>query len=176
MFLSLPVEKVTSNRPITLEECVEAFCREEHLNGDECWHCPACNRLAEATKKFDIWKTPPILIIHLKRFEHDQQGCMSKIEDLVQFPVTDFGIENFVYGPRRQQPTACVYDLYSVIRHSGSLSNGHYTAVVQNGTGNWYEVNDDRSHQIPASEIVDKTAYVCFYTRMVRQSWYPAGQ
>jgi len=36
-------------------------------------YCPQCKEFVQATKKFDLWKTPDVLVIHLKRFSYDRQ-------------------------------------------------------------------------------------------------------
>lgn len=35
-------------------------------------YCPQCKELKGATKKFDLWKLPQVLVIHLKRFSYDK--------------------------------------------------------------------------------------------------------
>lgn len=41
-----------------------------YLNGEKIsgWNCPSCKEKRDAIKKFDIWKLPPILVIHLNRY------------------------------------------------------------------------------------------------------------
>ena len=47
MYLSLPV----SERCDTLDDCLDLFCSEEFLTGDERWYCPRCRMHVDATKK-----------------------------------------------------------------------------------------------------------------------------
>ena len=35
-------------------------------------YCPSCKKHQQATKKFDLWKLPKILVIHLKRFSYNR--------------------------------------------------------------------------------------------------------
>ena len=37
-----------------------------------CRFCPGCKEFVQASKKFDLWKLPEILVIHLKRFSYDR--------------------------------------------------------------------------------------------------------
>ena len=37
-----------------------------------CRYCPDCKEHVQASKKFDLWKVPEILVIHLKRFNYDR--------------------------------------------------------------------------------------------------------
>lgn len=52
---------------LSLEDCVQSFLAPEQLAEDNMWYCPKCKAQKPAFKKFDIWKTPKILIVHLKR-------------------------------------------------------------------------------------------------------------
>ena len=38
----------------------------------QCRYCPDCKEFVQATKKFDLWRLPDILVIHLKRFSYDR--------------------------------------------------------------------------------------------------------
>ncbi len=62
------------NNPITLDDCLDLFCREELLTNENQWYCPKCEDHVDAIKKFDLWTLPPILIVHLKRFKHHTAG------------------------------------------------------------------------------------------------------
>ncbi len=44
------------------------FCAMYYI----CRFCPNCKDFVQATKKFDLWKTPDVLVIHLKRFSYDR--------------------------------------------------------------------------------------------------------
>lgn len=48
--------------PVSLEQCLQAFTREEQLSGDEKYYCPKCATHQPATKKLQIWRLPPILV------------------------------------------------------------------------------------------------------------------
>jgi hypothetical protein len=59
-----------------------------------------------------------------------------------------------------------IYDLFAVSNHSGGLGGGHYTAYGKNPkTKKWYMFNDSSTHEVDASEVVTKQAYVLFYQR-----------
>ena len=38
-------------------------------------YCPQCKDMKQATKKFDLWKLPEVLVIHLKRFTYNRYVC-----------------------------------------------------------------------------------------------------
>lgn len=35
-------------------------------------YCPSCKKHQQATKKFDLWSLPKILVVHLKRFSYNR--------------------------------------------------------------------------------------------------------
>lgn len=48
--------------PISLESCLAAFTKEEHLSEAEKYYCSACQKHQLASKKLEIWRLPPILV------------------------------------------------------------------------------------------------------------------
>jgi hypothetical protein len=46
-----------------------AYTAVESLDGMNKWYCPRCKTHVPAVKKIEIWKLPPVLIVHWKRFE-----------------------------------------------------------------------------------------------------------
>ena len=66
--------------------------------------CPVCKRHQQATKKFDIWRLPRILVIHLKRFSYTRYW-RDKLDTFVDYP-TRYEISThgfFLYICRRMQ-------------------------------------------------------------------------
>jgi len=88
-------ESVERNRalveqPIALSECLKWFLQEEKLGDDDSWYCPGCKEFRPATKRIDLWRLPPLLIVHLKRFRFD--GIWKKSCKLVQFDTQDLNL------------------------------------------------------------------------------------
>nr|XP_018670070.1 ubiquitin carboxyl-terminal hydrolase 32 [Ciona intestinalis] len=80
---------------IDLNHCLRAFTTEEELGKDELYHCGKCKTRQLAKKKLDIWRLPPTLIIHLKRFQF-VNGRWIKSHKVVDFPKTDFDPSSFM--------------------------------------------------------------------------------
>ena len=72
------------NDPIDLDHCLRAFTSEEKL--ETMYRCSKCDSQEPATKKLQIWRLPPILIIHLKRFDFTK-GKWAKTHKMVNFPI-----------------------------------------------------------------------------------------
>ena len=54
-------------RDVTFADCMALFTIEERLEGDSAPYCSECKKRHAAQKRLELWSTPPILVIHLKR-------------------------------------------------------------------------------------------------------------
>ena len=57
--------------PTNLTQCMRDFTKEETIAGDDLPYCSKCKDFHEATKQIELWRLPPVLIVHLKRFRQD---------------------------------------------------------------------------------------------------------
>lgn len=122
---------------ISLEDCLDEFNKAEVLSEADAWYCPRCKEHRRASKKFELWKAPDILVIHLKRFS---RNLRDKLEILVDFPVEGLDLSSRV--AMREDGKSLSYDLFAVDNHYGGLAGGHYTAFAKNFYDNtWYEYN-----------------------------------
>ena len=139
------------------------FSKPEILGLSDSWYCPTCKEHRQATKQIQLWNTPDILLIHLKRFE-SQRSFSDKIDATVNFPITDLDLsKNVVY---KDDPRGSIYDLYAVDNHYGGLGGGHYTAYVKNFANNkWYYFDDSRVTETVPENSIAGSAYLLFYIR-----------
>ncbi|GLA69742.1 CSN-associated deubiquitinating enzyme Ubp12 [Aspergillus tubingensis] len=151
-------------RGVTLYECLDEFNKEEVLSENDAWYCPRCKEHRRASKKFELWKTPDILVMHLKRFSASR-GFRDKLDVLVDFPVEGLDMTGRVESP--EEGKSQIYDLFAVDNHYGGLGGGHYTAYAKNFfTGQWNEYNDSSvSRPIDPQSVVTSSAYLLFYRR-----------
>jgi len=159
------------NKGISLDDCLAEFTKEEKLGEDDLWYCPRCKKHQQATKKFDLWKVPDILAVHLKRFSNSR-ALRDKIDAFVDFPIEGLDLTSLV-GERRvgtrlaqsgvdihelgirdiEEPL--IYDLYAVDEHLGGLGGGHYRAYALNHeTEQWYHFDDSYVTRTEANEAV----------------------
>lgn len=126
---------------ITLNDCLDEFGKEEILSEMDTWYCPRCKEHKRASKKFELWKTPDILIMHLKRFSSSQYR-RDKLDVLVDFPIDGLDLSSRVIETEDGKQE--IYDLFAVDDHWGGLGGGHYTAFAKNHKDNeWYEYNGE---------------------------------
>ncbi len=123
----------------TLEECLDEFGKMETLSESNSWYCPRCKEHRQANKRFELWKVPDILVIHLKRFLSNR-NFRDKLELPVDYPIEGLDLSERVIS--KEQGKSMVYDLIAVDNHYGGLGGGHYTAVAQNFFNKeWYDYN-----------------------------------
>lgn len=148
---------------LNIYNCIDAFTKEEILSKSESWYCNKCKQHLCASKKLDLWKLPDVLIIHLKRFIHNE-NYRDKNGSFVDFPLETLDLQKWVINSEEKN---AVYNLYAVSNHFGGLGGGHYTAYARNVTDKrWYNLDD--SHVMPLTDtnaVKTPAAYVLFYVR-----------
>ncbi|KAJ2609628.1 hypothetical protein H4S08_003960 [Coemansia sp. RSA 1365] len=156
-----PPSNGNQQRKITLEDCLAEFTRPEQLGEEDPWYCSKCKEHQRATKKFDLWRVPEILVVHLKRFEHSR-AWRDKIDAFVDFPLRGLDLSRTVVGPNGSK---LMYDLHSVCNHFGGMGGGHYTAyALSPEDAKWYDFNDSHVSEVSDSESVKSAAaYMLFY-------------
>eukprot|EP01031_Cornospumella_fuschlensis_P027274 gene27274-32945_t len=164
---SLMLPAVSTTIPLTA--CLEKFSERELLPD---FTCPRCKERAGKTSQYceygqvsrsiTISYLPPILVLHLKRFQWLQSlgsgvqgsGRWRKLSPRITFPLqaldltpfmlerdkhSDFHANCSVYVPQ-------LYDLYAVIHHMGALGGGHYVATIKVNSG---ETTEGNSTELP---------------------------
>jgi len=144
---------------LSIDDCLMEFTKEEQLGEDDLWYCPRCKKHQQATKKFDLWRVPDILAVHLKRFSNSR-ALRDKIDTFVDFPTQGLDLTDLVGERKVGQKLAAsgvdieglgignveeplIYDLYAVDEHLGGLGGGHYRAYALNHvTEQWYHFDD----------------------------------
>ncbi|PKI83803.1 ubiquitinyl hydrolase 1 [Malassezia vespertilionis] len=180
---------------LALDDCLAEFIKPEQLGQDDLWYCPHCKAFREAMKKFDLWKVPDILVVHLKRFSAGRMA-RDKLDTYIDFPIEGLDLTEMAVGAKimrdmhEETPPAetqvgdkyvvphdphddavaadqPIYDLYAVDNHFGGLGGGHYTAFAKNPTDDrWYNYDDSSVRPVNDPEAVKTAAaYLLFYRR-----------
>lgn len=119
----------------------------------------------------ELYSTPPILFISLKRFKSGKGSYFKdKLEDKVMFAIDDLDISDLVLSNKNPDGTKkkdLVYELFAISNHYGNMGFGHYTAYGKNPIdGNWYDFDDSHvTHVKDPSQIITEAAYNLFYKR-----------
>ena len=93
--LVLDHDEQENKKAIQLGDCMKLFTETKRLDEEDPWlvhiltdrnvpvvlvhfllllarYCPDCKDFMQGSKKFDLWKLPEILVIHLKRFSYER--------------------------------------------------------------------------------------------------------
>lgn len=84
-----------------------------------------------AYKRYALQVAPRVLVLHLKRFQQDLKGRLTKLDAAVGFSFT-LDVAPFLAAAAPRPPSSC-YHLTAVVVHSGSMRGGHYIAYVKRG-------------------------------------------
>ncbi|KAI9312465.1 hypothetical protein BX666DRAFT_1987680 [Dichotomocladium elegans] len=170
-------EEAVSKKEVTLSDCLTEFTKEELLSEDDLWFCPRCKKHQRVLKKFDLWRLPEILVVHLKRFSHTR-AWRDKIDSFIDFPLKELDLTDRVLSVENpgQVPSdeRYVYDLYGVDNHYGGMGGGHYTAYAQNWKDEkWYNFDDSHVTEVTAESSKTNAAYLLFYKRRRAEATTP---
>ena len=127
--------------------------------------CANCDAQTSFVKDCKILSSGAVVIFTLERFCH-QNGQIIRnpspvdcLEDITM-PVSPSLDDSLVVSFRNK------YSLVATINHSGTLSNGHYTAFIKDPSSQrWLHCNDRCVSFCEADKIVNATSYVLFYLR-----------
>ncbi|XP_058275300.1 ubiquitin carboxyl-terminal hydrolase 16 isoform X3 [Hirundo rustica] len=162
----------------SIHHCLYQFTRNETLTEtnkllcDVCTqrHCGPKNNIksekkyvyTNAKKQMLVSLAPPVLTLHLKRFQHNVAEGNTKV----------------------------LYSLYGVVEHSGTMRSGHYTAYVKMRAmnnhlsdlvlrgqfqaletepvkGQWFHISDTHVQPVSVSKVLSSQAYLLFYERLL---------
>jgi len=111
-------------------DSLDYFIQVEELTGDNKYEADSFGK-QDAEKYCLFSKLPPILLIHLKRFEYDYNTDTNvKINDYCQY-FDEIDLDKYMTENHDQETK---YKLFSVLVHSGTgTGSGHYYAFIQAG-------------------------------------------
>ncbi|KAI9656985.1 MAG: Ubiquitin carboxyl-terminal hydrolase 10 [Alyxoria varia] len=145
-----------------ITDALKGLTRPEKIQGD--FNSPR-GPGATATKQVFIETLPPVLIIHLKRFQYDTSsagglGSTQKIWKRVGYPL-ELEIPREVLPQSRRSQLANRpqglprYQLIGVVYHHGkNASGGHYTVDVRRQDGlDWIRLDDTAIGRVHTDEV-----------------------
>ncbi|KAK6296351.1 hypothetical protein J4Q44_G00324930 [Coregonus suidteri] len=202
-FHTLATRAAPEKQECSVESCLYQFTEVENLTQNNSLLCVTCtkrqtkNKAAEGSKKnvytdglkqMLISSSPPVLTLHLKRFQ--QIGySVCKVNSHVNFPhILDIApFCSVVCKGVSEGESQVLYSLYGIVEHCGTMRGGHYTAYVKarrhcpsptthNGVGTqgqpepvkgaWFHVSDSSVQPVTESKVQSSQAYLLFYERI----------
>lgn len=138
-------------------DALKGLTRSEVLHGD--FKSPKGPNVT-AIKQVFIETVPPVLILHLKRFQYDNAGGTQKIWKKVGYPL-ELEMPKEVF-PRQMRSVYAhgglpKYRLISVVYHHGkNASGGHYTVDVRRQDGReWIRLDDTVIRRVKSEDVAE---------------------
>lgn len=163
-----------SSGECSVQTCLAQFTGIELMTGSNKVGCEQCTTRANkgnkegktvytmSTKQFLIAEAPPVLILHLKRFQV-QMSSFRKLNRHVSFPL-ELDLSPFCKDDlRKKNPKKLVYSLYGIVEHSGTFNGGHYVAYVKVDSGQWFCISDSHVTEVKETRVYQAQAYLLFY-------------
>ncbi|KAF2400486.1 cysteine proteinase [Trichodelitschia bisporula] len=141
-------------------DALKNLTRPETIQGD--FNSPRGPGVS-ATKQVFIETLPPVLILHLKRFQYDNKGGTQKIWKKVGYPL-DLEVPKEVFPPHKRSGFAISglpkYSLNGVVYHHGkNASGGHYTVDVRRQDGReWIRMDDTIIRRVRQEDVAQDGA------------------
>lgn len=129
-------------------EAFDKYTEVEMMDGDNKYQADG-HGLQDARMGKRFLSFPPILMIHLKRFEYDfNMDRMVKVNDRFEFydcvDLNSYIHHEKVEGDETAEPVDYTYSLHSMLIHGGDVHAGHYYAYIRpNGLEQWYKFDDE---------------------------------
>ncbi|EKD20930.1 putative ubiquitin carboxyl-terminal hydrolase 10 [Drepanopeziza brunnea f. sp. 'multigermtubi' MB_m1] len=136
-------------------DALKGLTRSEVLHGD--FKSPKGPNVT-ATKQVFIETLPPVLILHLKRFQYDNAGGTQKIWKKVGYPL-ELEIPKEVFSRQKRAAYAHSglpkYRLIAAVYHHGkNATGGHYTVDVRRQDGReWVRLDDTVIRRVRSEEV-----------------------
>lgn len=139
-------------------DALKGLTRSESLHGD--FKSPRGPNVS-AVKQVMIETLPPVLILHLKRFQYDNTGGTQKIWKKIGYPL-ELEIPKEVFS--RQKANSLLlqgglprYRLIAVVYHHGkNASGGHYTVDVRRQEGReWIRLDDTVIRRLRSEDVAE---------------------
>jgi len=141
-------------------DALRGLTRQETLHGD--FNSPH-GKDTKATKQVTIDQLPPVLILHLKRFQFNAEvGNTVKIWKKVGYPL-ELEIPKEVVSRQKwnttfaENPNLLKYRLTMVVYHHGkNASGGHYTVDVRRQDGReWIRIDDTIIRRVRSEDVAE---------------------
>ena len=139
----------------TLDDSFKDYVQVETMEGDNKYQAEGFG-LQDAKKGVLFESFPPVLHLHLKRFEYNfQTDSMTKIYDRYEFP--EIWDASPYLSETADRSESYIYRLYGVLVHSGDLNAGHYYAFLKpTEHSEFYRFDDDRVTRALKKEALDE--------------------
>ena len=164
IYSMIQLEIPESNSNIDLYDCLTNTIYNNEID-DTIKKCDFCGLKCKYKLETRLWKTPKILILHLKRFTSN----LKKIKTNVVYPILNLNLIKY-FNQISPYKNDSLYNLIGINIHEGMFGYGHYTSYLKNMfNSKWYYYNDDNPviNIENEEQLQNKNAYILFYKQQI---------
>lgn len=153
--IDLPITK------LSVRECIQDIFEPEELSkeNDNQYYDDVDKKYKDVIKKTEIFQTSKYLFIQLKRWNMN----LKKNQRIIHFDIDEpLSLSDYTYA-KNNFSASKKYELFGIINHSGNIYGGHYTVLIKNINGKWYDYNDAMITEIPPNKVIGNKNYCLIY-------------
>jgi ubiquitin carboxyl-terminal hydrolase 7 len=137
----------------------------ESLDGENKYDAGPGHGLQEAQKGVIFESFPPVLHLHLMRFQYDPQTDSNiKLNDRYEF-FEQIVLDDFLERP---ESTSAKYWLHAVLVHSGDNHGGHYVVFINPKLNDkWFKFDDEVVSRCSKKGKLITFVYLGFYQKFM---------
>ncbi|KAJ1948186.1 ubiquitin-specific protease ubp15, partial [Linderina macrospora] len=149
--LSVNIDQVS-----TVQDAVDLYCTPVSLKDGNQYRTEA-HGYQDAVRKVLFEKLPPVLHIHLNRFEYEVgSGLLTKSSRRTKYSM-HLNLAHLLTS-NAERENSWPYSLYGVFLHSGDVNSGRYYSLVRPRIADeWFCYEDDLVYPVSPEFVLDET-------------------
>lgn len=151
----------------TVQQAFDHFFRVEEVEG---FQCDKSKTEVEVSKKWTLDTLPIVLVLHLKRFVVNKNGCEKLTKKISYDAQLQVPLETLSKMIKVRTKNMLSYKLFAVTYHHGkNLHGGHYTSDISHPSVGWLRADDMNVRTVPAkfvfNPLSNRDPYLLYYCR-----------
>lgn len=151
----------------TVQQAFDNFFRVEEVEG---FQCDKSKTEVEVSKKWTLDTLPVILVLHLKRFVVNKNGCEKLTKKISYDSCLSIPDGTLSKVNKIRNKNAQTYKLIAVTYHHGkNLNGGHYTSDIAHPVVGWLRTDDMNVKLVPPkfvfNPLSNRDPYLLYYCR-----------
>lgn len=151
----------------TVQQAFDNFFRVEEVEG---FQCDKSKVEVEVSKKWTLDTLPLVMILHLKRFVFNKNGCEKLTKKVSYDSELHVPTDTLSKVLKIRNKNMLTYKLFAITYHHGkNLHGGHYTSDIFHPAVGWLRADDMNVKLIPTkfvfNPLSNRDPYLLYYSR-----------